>query len=167
MVLSTFSPEGKPHGRYVLLKGLEADGFVFFTNYQSEKGRDLAVNPQAALTFGWIEQERQVRIEGSITKTPREAVEAYFPNASPGQPARRLGLAAKRRDCQPGNPGRAAGRGRGPFSRWTFRPPPEWGRVSSHARGGSNSGRGRTNRLHDRFRYRKEGARWIIERLAP
>src|SRR5258708_30931207 len=62
MVLSTVSPEGQPHARFVLLKGFDAKGFVFFTNYCSEKGRDLDSNPRAALTFGWIELERQVRI---------------------------------------------------------------------------------------------------------
>src|ERR1700722_11885124 len=77
MVLSTVSPEGKPHARYVLLKGFDANGFVFFTNYGSEKGRDLAEKPFAALTFGWIELERQVRIEGKVSKTPRSAVEDY------------------------------------------------------------------------------------------
>src|SRR5471032_2036385 len=78
MVLSTVSPEGQPHARFVLLKGFDAKGFVFFSNYCSEKGRDLDANPRAALTFGWIEQERQVRIEGAISPTPRSAVEAYF-----------------------------------------------------------------------------------------
>src|SRR5271154_1006067 len=77
-VLSTVSPEGQPHARFVLLKGFDAKGFVFFTNYCSEKGRDLEANPRAALTFGWIEQERQVRVEGAVGLLPRSAVEAYF-----------------------------------------------------------------------------------------
>src|SRR5260221_12575823 len=78
MVLSTVSPEGQPRGRYVLLKGVDAEGFLFFTNYLSTKGRHLAANPRAALTFGWIELERQICIEGTVSKTPRAAVEAYF-----------------------------------------------------------------------------------------
>ncbi len=78
MVLSTVSPEGQPRGRFVLLKGLDAEGFVFFTNYRSAKARDLGGNPRASLTFGWIELERQICIEGKVIKTPRRAVEAYF-----------------------------------------------------------------------------------------
>src|SRR5476651_2702630 len=73
MILSTVSPEGQPHARFVLLKGFDAEGLVFFTNCASEKGRDLEANPRAALTFGWIEQERQVRIEGIVSPTPRAA----------------------------------------------------------------------------------------------
>ena len=83
MVLSTVSQEGQPHGRFVLLKGFDAEGFVFFTNYRSAKGRDLEANPLAALTFGWLELERQVCIEGTVSKTPRAAVEALFPDPSP------------------------------------------------------------------------------------
>ena len=78
MVLSTVSADGQPHARFILLKGFDQNGFVFFTNYLSAKGHDLAANPRAALTFGWIELERQVRIEGTVTKMPRDAVEAYF-----------------------------------------------------------------------------------------
>src|SRR5271156_932065 len=78
MVLATVSPERQPHARFVLLKGFDAKGFVFFTNYCSEKGRDLESNPHAALTFGWIEQERQVRIEGTVTQMHRSTVEDYF-----------------------------------------------------------------------------------------
>jgi pyridoxamine 5'-phosphate oxidase len=78
MVLSTADAEGQPRGRFVLLKGFDARGFVFFTNQESAKGRALAGNPRAALTFGWIPLERQVCIEGAVTKMERGAVEAYF-----------------------------------------------------------------------------------------
>jgi pyridoxamine 5'-phosphate oxidase len=78
MVLSTVSSEGMPRGRVMLLKGFDEEGFVFFTNYSSAKGRDLENNPQAALTFVWIALERQVCIEGAVCKTPRETAEAYF-----------------------------------------------------------------------------------------
>ena len=78
MVLSTASADGQPRGRFVLLKGFDARGFVFFTNQESAKGRALEANPRAALTFGWIPMERQVCVEGRVTKMERVAVEAYF-----------------------------------------------------------------------------------------
>lgn len=78
MHLSTASPDGRPSGRIVLLKGLSEEGFIFFTNYHSKKGKQLAVNPYAALTFFWPELERQVRIEGMLKKTDEEASEEYF-----------------------------------------------------------------------------------------
>ena len=157
MVLSTISPEGRPHARYVLLKGFDADGFVFFTNYDSEKGSDLAANPRAALTFGWIEMERQVRIEGHVTKTPRTAVEAYFQTRPRGS---RLGAwASKQSEVIPSREilesrlAEAAAR----FPNEV--PPPEtWGgyRVTPDR---FEFWQGRTNRLHDRFRYRKKRER--------
>ena len=165
MVLSTVSAEGRPHARFVLLKGFDAEGFVFFTNYGSEKGRDLTANPHAALTFGWIEQERQVRIEGDVFRTSREAVEAYFQTRPKGS---RLGawasnqsdvisgreiLESQLREAEARFPGDV--------------PPPEaWGgyRVMPNQ---FEFWQGRTNRLHDRIRYRKSGAAWVIERLAP
>jgi hypothetical protein len=116
MTVSTVSPDGKPHARYVLLKGVSAEGFVFFTNYLSEKGRDLEAHPYAALTFGWIEQERQVRIEGRVSKTARSAVEAYFQSRPRGS---RLGAWASeqstvipdRAGCPARRGGRALSRG--------------------------------------------------------
>src|SRR5258708_39964365 len=78
MTLATADAKGRPSGRIVLLKGVDPRGFVFFTNYESRKGRDLAANPRAGLTFLWKELERQVRIEGSVEKvTPAESA-AYF-----------------------------------------------------------------------------------------
>lgn len=78
MTLSTVSPEGRPSGRVVLLKGIENEEFVFYTNYNSEKGSHLEANPFAALTFYWKELDRQVRIEGTVTKTTKEISEEYF-----------------------------------------------------------------------------------------
>jgi len=165
MVLSTVSSEGQPHARYVLLKGLDAEGLVFFTNYGSEKGRDLEANPRAALTFGWIEQERQVRIEGAVSPTPRSAVEAYFQTRPRGS---RLGAWASNQGEV--IPTRAVLEARLAEADARFPadvpPPPAWGgyRLAPER---FEFWQGRTNRLHDRLRYRKSGPGWIIERLAP
>src|SRR5918911_4174125 len=78
MTLATATPDGRPSARVVLLKEFDADGFVFYTNYESQKGRELAENPRAALCFYWPELDRQVRITGSVTKTAREESEGYF-----------------------------------------------------------------------------------------
>ncbi|HEY0257502.1 MAG TPA: pyridoxamine 5'-phosphate oxidase [Candidatus Methylacidiphilales bacterium] len=165
MVLSTVSTEGQPRGRFVLLKGFDAEGFVFFTNHGSAKGRDLEANPRAALTFGWIELERQVCIEGAVSKTPRAAVEAYFQTRPRGS---RLGAWASRQSEV--IPNRevleaelAQAETRHPSD---VPPPPEWGgyRLVPER---IEFWQGRTNRLHDRLRYRKSGENWIIERLAP
>jgi pyridoxamine 5'-phosphate oxidase len=165
MVLSTVSPEGQPRGRFVLLKGFSEEGFVFFTNYQSAKGRALAANPRAALTFGWIELERQVCIEGQVVKTAQVAVEAYFQTRPRGS---RLGAWASEQSVV--IPNRAGLEARLAEADARFGdevpPPGEWGgfclvpeRIEFW--------QGRTNRLHDRLRYRREGEKWVIERLAP
>jgi len=165
MVLSTVSPEGQPHGRYVLLKGFDEEGFVFFTNYQSTKGHHLDANPRAALTFGWIELERQVCVEGSVTKTPRAAVEAYFQTRPRGS---RLGAwASNQSEVIPGRDVLTA-RLAEAETRYTgdVPPPPQWGgyRLAPQQ---IEFWQGRTNRLHDRLGYRKDGTSWMIERLAP
>ena len=78
MTLATSNNKGKPSARIVLLKGLNNDGFVFFTNYESRKGKELKENPYASLLFFWKELERQVRIEGTVTKTSEEKSKEYF-----------------------------------------------------------------------------------------
>jgi pyridoxamine 5'-phosphate oxidase len=165
MVLSTVSPEGQPHARLMLLKGFNAKGFVFFTNYRSEKGRDLAASPRAALTFGWIELERQVRIEGTVAKTARADAEAYFQTRPRGS---RLGAQASNQSEV--IPNRALLEARLAEADARFPddvPAPEtWGGYLL-APERFEFWQGRTNRLHDRLRYRKDGTAWIIERLAP
>ncbi|HEV3272670.1 MAG TPA: pyridoxamine 5'-phosphate oxidase [Candidatus Methylacidiphilales bacterium] len=165
MVLSTVSAEGQPHARLMLLKGFDAKGFVFFTNYESEKGRDLAANPRAALTFGWIELERQVRIEGTVAKTSRAEAAAYFETRPRGS---RLGAWASNQS--EAIPNRALLEARLAEADARFPedvPVPEtWGGYLL-APERFEFWQGRTNRLHDRLRYRKEGTTWIIERLSP
>jgi pyridoxamine 5'-phosphate oxidase len=165
MVLSTVSREGRPHARFILLKGFDARGFVFFTNYNSEKGRDLAADPRAALTFGWIEQERQIRVEGAVGPIPRSTVEAYFQTRPRGS---QLGACASNQSEV--IPNRAVLEARLAEIDARFPddvpPPATWGgyRLAPER---FEFWQGRTNRLHDRLRYRKDGAAWIIERLAP
>ncbi len=166
MVLSTVSADLRPHARYVLLKGFDADGFVFFTNQQSDKGRELEGNAHAALTFGWIEQERQVRIEGVATKTPREAVEAYFRTRPRGSRLGAWASAQSRVIADRSSLESELAEAEARFPGDDVPPPPEWGgyRVAPER---MEFWQGRTNRLHDRLLYRRDGAKWIIERLAP
>jgi pyridoxamine 5'-phosphate oxidase len=165
MVLSTVSSEGRPRGRVMLLKGFDAEGFVFFTNYRSAKGRDLEANPQAALTFGWIEMERQVCIEGKVSRMSRAAAEAYFQTRPRGS---QLGAWASPQSEIIPNREVLAARLAEVEARYggNIPPPSEWGGYCL-APERIEFWQGRTNRLHDRLRYRKNGTGWIIERLAP
>jgi pyridoxamine 5'-phosphate oxidase len=165
MVLATVSPDGQPHARYVLLKGYGPEGFVFFTNYESDKARELTERPRAALTFGWIDLERQVRVEGTVIRTTRAAVEAYFKTRPRGSClgawastqsaviAGRSVLEARLAEANARFPGDVPA-------------PDAWGGyvVSPEQ---IEFWQGRTNRMHDRLRYRKSGDIWMVERLAP
>lgn len=167
MSLATAAPDGRSSVRIVLLKGFDHDGFVFFTNYESQKGRQLEVNPYAALGFYWIEMDRQIRISGSAEKTSREESERYFHSRPIGS---QLGAWASHQsqvvDARRVLDARMAQM----TERFADKPiplPPHWGgyRVRPES---IEFWQGRANRLHDRFRYTRqpEGA-WLIERLAP
>lgn len=166
MTLSTASKEGKPTARIVLLKGVEDDGFVFFTNYNSQKGQQLAENPFASLTFFWKELERQVRIEGAVKKISKENSDLYFKS----RPYKsRVGAwvsdqsepLASRFDLIQKFTLKAAH-----FVGQEVPKPDFWGgyflkpdRIEFW--------QGRPSRLHDRINYKLEGKSWKIDRLSP
>lgn len=167
MSVATASADAKPSVRVVLLKGFDHDGFVFFTNYESEKGRELEANPHAALGFYWIELDRQIRINGSVKKTSREESEHYFHSRPLGS---QLGAWASRQskvidgrrvlDARMAEVTERYGKNPVPL-------PPHWGgyRLKPET---IEFWQGRPNRLHDRFRYtRRADGSWLIERLAP
>lgn len=167
MSLATAGCDARPSVRIVLLKGFDQSGFVFFTNYESEKGLQLEENPNAALAFYWIELDRQVRISGPAEKTSREESEGYFHSRPVGS---QLGAwASKQSEVVDGRrvlDARMAEMierfGDGPISL-----PPRWGgyRVKPAV---IEFWQGRANRLHDRFRYTRKGdSSWHIDRLAP
>ncbi|MGH7996728.1 MAG: pyridoxamine 5'-phosphate oxidase [Opitutaceae bacterium] len=167
MAVSTADRDGRPSSRVMLLKAVDGRGFVFYTNYESRKGRQLDGNPRASLLFPWLPLERQVIVEGPLAKVSREESEAYFhsrPRAS------QLGAWA--------SPQSAIVAGRAAFedafkaleAKYAGREvplPPHWGgyRLVPET---VEFWQGRRSRLHDRLRYRRapDGS-WIIERLAP
>jgi len=166
MTLATATKDGIPSARIVLLKDYGERGFVFFTNYQSHKGRQMEDNPQGALVFFWKELERQVRIEGVIEKTSIEESDEYF-NSRPG--GSRLGAWAspqstviEGRHILEDNIQKLQNEFDGNIPR-----PPYWGgyRLVPYT---IEFWQGRSNRLHDRILFtRAAGEGWIIERLAP
>jgi pyridoxamine 5'-phosphate oxidase len=166
MTLATADREGRPSARVVLLKGVDERGLVFYTNYESRKGRELAENPRAALVFYWSAFDRQVRIEGTVERTSREESEAYFLSRPLGS---RLGAWASPQSRP--IPGREEleRRLRETGERFGEEVPlPEsWGgyRVRPET---VEFWQGRPSRLHDRLRYSlgPDGG-WRIERLAP
>jgi pyridoxamine 5'-phosphate oxidase len=167
MSLATSTPQGKPSVRIVLLKGLDDRGFSFFTNYDSDKGRDLNSNPYAALVFYWVKLERQVRISGPVERTSREDSAAYFHSRPAGA---RIGAWVSKQseviDSRQILDARLEAM-KERFEDGEISLPPHWGgyRVIPEQ---IEFWQGRPNRLHDRFRYarRADGA-WQIDRLAP
>jgi pyridoxamine 5'-phosphate oxidase len=167
MSLATASADGRPSVRIVLLKGFDQDGFVFFTNYESEKGHQLAANPYAALAFYWIELDRQIRISGRTEKTSREESARYFHSRPLGS---QLGAWASRQSEAVDARRVLDARMAQITERFAGKPvplPEHWGgfRLKPDQ---MEFWQGRANRLHDRFRYRLQGkGEWLLERLAP
>jgi pyridoxamine 5'-phosphate oxidase len=166
MAVATASPEGVPSSRFVLLKGVSADGFVFFTNLRSRKGHELLANPRCALLFPWHPLERQVRVEGHAVELPRADVEAYFAVRPRGS---QLGAWASHqsqvvRDRAALDEDYAAAEAR--FEGTDVAVPEEWGGFRVHPEV-VEFWQGRTGRMHDRLVYRRADDGWATERLAP
>jgi pyridoxamine 5'-phosphate oxidase len=167
MMLATADPDGRPSVRVVLLKGFSHDGFVFYTNYKSRKGRELAENPRAAACFWWSELDRQVRIEGTVEKLSDDESDAYFAiRPREGQVA----SWASQQSAKLESRAELEHRFREVTARYkgtTVPRPPHWGgfRIRPTV---IEFWQGRRQRLHDRLRYRQDGqGKWVRERLSP
>lgn len=165
MTVATVGGDLRPSTRVVLIKGYDARGIVWFTNYESRKGRELAGNPYAALQFHWVELERVVRIEGVVEKVSEEESDAYFHSRPLDS---RIGAwASPQSQVIPGRNVLLANAARY-GAQFLLRPPrpPHWGgyRLKPEQ---WEFWQGRKSRLHDRLRYRQEAGAWVRERLAP
>ena len=166
MTLATATPEGRPSARIVLLKGFDERGFVFYTSYEGRKSEEIEANPRCALVFYWGELERQVRVEGGVSRIPEEESDEYFGSRPRGsqlgawaseqsRPVEgRDALEERLRNLEAEYEGREVPR------------PPFWGgyRVEPEI---IEFWQGRENRLHDRLVYRRSGGSWRRERLQP
>jgi pyridoxamine 5'-phosphate oxidase len=167
MTLATATPDGTPSARMVLLKGVDERGFLFYTNYESRKGRELADNPRAALVFHWPQTpRRQVLVSGRVEKLGAEESAAYFQTRPRG--SRLAALASRQSTVVPsrGELERAFAEAQSEHPGEDVPCPPWWGGYVLRP-DAVEFWQNRPDRLHDRLRYRRSGEDWVLERLSP
>ena len=167
MTLATATSDGRPSARIVLLKGITTEGFIFYTNYNSHKAKELIANPYAALVFSWLDLERQIRIEGQVEKLSHKDSEAYFQSRPKGSQigawASPQSEAIDSRQILEDNVKALKEK----YDEEDQLPcPPHWGGFIVKPLL-FEFWQGRSSRLHDRIQYKKAQKGWIIQRLAP
>ncbi len=166
MSVATATPEGRPSARMMLLKGVSERGFEFYTNYDSRKGSELDANPYAALVFHWSTLQRQVRIEGAVTRMSAEESNAYFQSRPRGS---QLGAWASQQSsvlAERDELDRRFHKYKTEYAKGDIPLPPFWGGLRLRPER-IEFWQGRINRLHDRLLYTRKGVRWTVERLSP
>jgi pyridoxamine 5'-phosphate oxidase len=166
MTVATATPDGVPSARMMLLKGVEAGSFVFFTNYESRKAGELAANPRAALVFHWAVLERQVRVEGTVERLPPGESEVYFRTRPRGS---RIGAWASKQSRPLADRAELEARVREHDARFAGGEvplPPFWGGLRLVPER-IEFWQGRLDRLHDRLRFERDGGSWRTVRLYP
>jgi pyridoxamine 5'-phosphate oxidase len=165
MTLATVGADGRPSTRVVLIKGVDARGIVWYTNYQSRKGQELTLHPHAALQFHWVELERVVRIEGVVTQVSDEESDAYYASRPLDS---RIGAWASPQSQPIASRAVLVANAAKYSAQFLLNPPrpPHWGGYRL-APDRFEFWQGRPSRLHDRLRYRLQDGAWIKERLAP
>ena len=165
MTLATVGEDGRPSTRVVLIKGVDERGLVWYTNYNSRKGHELALHPQAALQFHWVELERVVRIEGRVERTSEAESDAYY--ASRPLDSRLGAWASPQSQVISSRTVLVTAAAQAALRHALYPPrPPHWGGFRLQP-DGWEFWQGRKSRLHDRLRYRLEAGAWVRERLAP
>ena len=165
MTVATATPDGRPSARVVLLRGFDARGLVFFTNYDSRKGGDLAANPVAAAVLYWSALDAQIRVEGEVERVSAEESDAYFAQRPHGH---RIGAWASHQSAPVADRATLEEQVRAAETRFgdDVPRPPHWGgyRILPSA---VEFWRNRADRVHDRVEYTRRGASWRIRRLSP